>query len=92
MLSLATVSLTNVEAWVGRTNLSRPEVDYGYLKGLSCDLAGVLDPAVPEQRRLLHRLRQRSATTPWRDWNWSRQRAGLADVAQQCRATSATRP
>lgn len=77
MLSLATVGLTNVEAWVGRVNLARPEVDYGYLSGLSCDLAPALDPRIPAQRQLLQRIVERASLQDWREWNWSQARASL---------------
>ena len=73
MLSLAGVGLTNVEAWVGRVNLARPEVDYEYLGTLSCDLLPALDLQAPAQRELAIRLQQRAAGGDWRSWNWSRQ-------------------
>lgn len=100
LLSMASVSLTNVEGWVGRVNLARPEVDYAYLQGLSCDLAGELNPNIPEQRQILELLSSRADLVDWREWNWSRYRATWMSrdnvarhplprsiVAQQCRAT-----
>ena len=77
MISLTGVALTNVEAWVGRVNLARPEVDYHYLSTLSCDLRPALQSDQPAQRQLLEALRQRAQQGDWRNWNWSRQQCNM---------------
>lgn len=73
LFSLAGVGLTNVEAWVARVNLARPEVDYAYLSTLSCDILPALDLNQPAQRQLLVQLRQRHPEIDWRAWNLSLQ-------------------
>lgn len=72
LISLALASLINVEGWVARVNLSRPEVDYVYLQGLSSDIAPWLDLGHPVQAQILLELRQRHGNSQdWRSWTWS---------------------
>jgi hypothetical protein len=73
MLSLTGVGLTNVECWVARVNLARPEVDLGYLQGLSSDIAPALGA---NQERLLQTILQRQSKRDWRELtlsHWSAQ-------------------
>ncbi|MBX3166901.1 MAG: DUF4173 domain-containing protein [Candidatus Eremiobacteraeota bacterium] len=67
MFSLAGVGLTNVEAWVARTNLARKEVDMAYLRGLSSDIAPVLNG----QKELLAAVLTHNPPRDWREFTWS---------------------
>lgn len=79
MLSLTGVGLTNVEAWVARTNLARTEVDMAYLQGLSSDIA----PALKGHKELLTSVLANKPPRDWREFTWSyysaqqRKQAGL---------------
>ncbi len=79
MLSLTGVGLTNVEAWVARTNLARNQVDLAYLQGLSSDIA----PALEGRKELLAAVLVHNPPRDWREFSWSyysaqrRKQAGL---------------
>jgi len=68
MLSLTGVGLTNVECWVARVNLARPEVDLAYLETLSCDIAPALGPAY---QPLLGKTLQHNPPRDWREFTYS---------------------
>lgn len=68
LLSLTGVGLTNVECWVARVNLARPEVDLQYLQGLSSDIAPALSA---DQRSLLKTILQRQTKGDWREYTYS---------------------
>lgn len=71
--SLAGVGLTNIEAWVTRTNLTRPQVDYAYLQQLSWDILPELTSQDVRQQKLREAiLAARPAGRDWREWNASR--------------------
>ncbi|MBN9414519.1 hypothetical protein ABS71_04790 [bacterium SCN 62-11] len=67
MFSLSGVALTNVELWVARVNLSRPEVDMAYLQGLSSDIA----PALAQRPKLLGSVLSQNPPQDWREFTWS---------------------
>jgi len=67
MLSLTGVGLTNVELWVARVNLARPEVDLSYLKGLSSDIA----PALSQHPDLLEAALAHNPPEDWREFSCS---------------------
>ncbi|MFN8612574.1 MAG: DUF4173 domain-containing protein [Vulcanimicrobiota bacterium] len=72
MLSLTGVGLTNVEAWVARVNLARPEVDLDYLRGLSSDIAPAL---AADQAPLLEAILRRQQKRDWREFTCSHKAA-----------------
>lgn len=71
LFSLAGVGLSNVELWVARINLSRPEVDTTYLQGLSSDIA----PALAKRPELLDAVLNHNRPGDWREFTWSYSRA-----------------
>ena len=74
LFSLTGVGLTNVECWVARVNLARPEVDYAYLRSLSSDIA----PALTAHPQLLAEVLAKHPPRDWREatssYHWAQQR------------------
>ena len=72
---------------IARTNLSRPNVDVGYLSGLSDDAIPTLIDRLPRlspplRRALARRLLSSPLPPPnWRAWNLDRERARASLVA-----------
>lgn len=78
--TLACVSLINVEARVAAVNVGRSEVDYVYLKSLSCDAVTGLNPGDPAQLKVILAIQgQTPQAGDWRSWNLSRAHALRVD-------------
>jgi hypothetical protein len=75
------LNVLNPDAWIVRTNLSRPQVDAAYLARLSDDAVPTLLQRLPTlerplQRSLAQALLARDAQHDFVGWNASRARAG----------------
>jgi hypothetical protein len=81
--AVAAMNVLNPDALIARTNVTRPQVDVGYLARLSDDATPSLLRALPslprpEQRRLAAALLGRTRHDDWRSWNLDRSRAAAA--------------